>query len=282
MWNIGESIGYRQGKVGDALYNGENRPYGAIINYYLSEVAEPPAAGLDGMVKIEVINKAGETVRHLYEKPKKGLQRMVWDLERDGVRSPARPKPEEARPPRGGAPVLPGDYTVRISYNGQSMQEAVTVHADPYLPVDMAAAKKTDQMITELYEVTEQATQVMDGVRYYQQQIDILHDLMKMTQHDNVEEQADKVEEALTELRHFMLGKNKQGIYRSPYTVTAKLGQAAYQIRSPQLPAGANRETLLKQAAQAVREADTKLDVIRKELIPALEAELQEAGIKFW
>ena len=33
--NIGESIGYRQGKIGDALYNGENTEYGAIVNYYL-------------------------------------------------------------------------------------------------------------------------------------------------------------------------------------------------------------------------------------------------------
>lgn len=282
MWNIGESIGYRQGKIGDALYNGENRPYGAIINYYLSEVAEEAAAGLDGMVKLELIDAGGEVVRHLYEKPKKGLQRIVWELDRDGVRSPARPKPEEARPPRGGAPVLPGEYTVRISYNGQSMEESITVHADPYLPVDPAVAKKTDQMIAELYDITEEATQVMDGVRYYQKQIDILRDIMDLGKHDEVIAQADQVEEALTELRHFIVGENKQGIYRSPYTVTAKLGQAAYQIRSPQLPAGANRELLLEQATQAVREADTRLDVIRKELVPKLEAELEKAGITLW
>lgn len=32
--NIGESIGYRYGKMGDALYEGENRPYGALISFY--------------------------------------------------------------------------------------------------------------------------------------------------------------------------------------------------------------------------------------------------------
>lgn len=280
MWNMGESIGYRAGKVGDALYNGENRSYGAILNYYLGEVADDTTTGLASMVQIELINADGKVVRHLYEKPTKGLHRVVWELDRDGVRSPARPKPDNERPPRGGAPVLPGAYQVRITYNGQTAEQNVMVYADPYLPIDMAAAQKTDLMIAELYEITEQATEVMDEVRYYQKQVDWLQDVMPKGPYKEVAGHVEAVKQALTGLQYDILGEQKQGIYRQPHTVTAKLGQASYQIRSPQLPPGANRQNLLTQAAEAVEEVRLRMEQIKEQQITTLERELEKSGFK--
>ncbi|MDT7688724.1 MAG: hypothetical protein QOE46_1483 [Acidobacteriota bacterium] len=128
----------------------ENPPYGAIIDYYLkSSVAGP--------VTLEILSPAGETVR-LYSSedrtppvdPNKldipaswiptpeplstaaGMHRWVWDF---------RPPPPADRGQRGGGagvfggrgaqPVLPGDYTVKLTVGGKSYTQPLHLRADP-------------------------------------------------------------------------------------------------------------------------------------------------------
>jgi photosystem II stability/assembly factor-like uncharacterized protein len=281
MWNMGESIGYRAGKIGDALYNGENREYGALINVYLGEDTPQPEgrAALDDQVLIEILNEQGEVVRHLYQTPAPGLHRIAWDLERDGVRSPQQPKPSTERPPRGGSLVLPGTYTARVSYQGQIMEHYFEVIADPYMPFDMASAKKTDQLIAEMNEVTTRATAVMDAVREHQEVLGILKKQADADKHQEVHEQIKTVSKELTDLQHSMLGERKQGIYRDPTAVTAKLGQAAYQLRSPQVASGANKAMLVKQARDAVSVAEANLKSIETGSWQVLKKQIDKAGL---
>ena len=63
--NIGESIGYRQGKIGDALYEGTNRKYGALITFYTQE---------GGQFDVLIKNEAGELIRNLKIKGKNRCQ----------------------------------------------------------------------------------------------------------------------------------------------------------------------------------------------------------------
>jgi photosystem II stability/assembly factor-like uncharacterized protein len=127
----------------------ENPPYGAAIDYYLKSNASGP-------VTLEILSPAGETVR-IYSSEDKpapvdpnkldipaswvpapevlssaaGMHRWHWDF---------RPPPPADSNQRGGAavfggrgvaPVLPGEYTVRLKVGGRSYTQPLRLSADP-------------------------------------------------------------------------------------------------------------------------------------------------------
>jgi photosystem II stability/assembly factor-like uncharacterized protein len=121
----------------------ENPPSGAIIEYYLRAASSSP-------VTIEVLNAAGTVIRRYSSEDRPapanpatatvsalwqttpeplstapGLHRWVWDL---------RPTPVAGAGGRGGGgapPVAAGTYTVKLTVNGQSFTQPVTVKPDP-------------------------------------------------------------------------------------------------------------------------------------------------------
>ena len=124
--------------------SGENPPAGVLIDYYL---AGDPA----GPVTLEIADASGTVVRHLSsakgkvtEQPpewpdliqptdtlpaRKGMNRFVWDLRYD---DPVQiPGAFYAGVPPRGPLVLPGAYTLRLSYGGQTQSAPLTISADP-------------------------------------------------------------------------------------------------------------------------------------------------------
>jgi hypothetical protein len=128
----------------------ENPPTGAVIDYYLKAAASGP-------LTIEIVNGAGSTVRkyassdpvppidpntlavkaiwqRVQDPPSAaaGMHRFVWDL---------RPTPPPGgRGGRGGGggggrggqpPVDAGAYSVKLTVNGKTLTQPLTVRADP-------------------------------------------------------------------------------------------------------------------------------------------------------
>ena len=132
----------------------ENRPYGALIDYYIREAAGP--------VTMEILDAAGTTVRRWSSEDRTppvdpdtlnipafwrppvaplpsspGMHRWVWDLRGTPA---ARPQGSGGAPPgagggfggRGAAPlVIPGSYRVRLGAGGRSFEQPLVVRADP-------------------------------------------------------------------------------------------------------------------------------------------------------
>jgi photosystem II stability/assembly factor-like uncharacterized protein len=130
----------------------ENPPGGAIIDYYLKSAPSGP-------VTIEILNSSGTAVRRFsssdpvapvnvstlavnavwqraLEPPSAaaGMHRFVWDLR------PDPPPGGRGRGGRGGGggggrggppPVAPGGFSVKLTVNGQSYMQPLTVKADP-------------------------------------------------------------------------------------------------------------------------------------------------------
>jgi len=130
--NIGESFGYRKGKIGDALFEGENRAYGALINYQLNSVAEENVGSLEDSVLIQ-ISQSGKVVRNLYKSPKVGVNRLNWELDGDAIRYPNQEAPTKIVPPKGGTMVVPGNYQVSVIYQGDTSKQDLEVRTDPRL-----------------------------------------------------------------------------------------------------------------------------------------------------
>ena len=133
-----------------------NPPDGAVIDYYLPQVAK-------SAVVLEILDSQGKLVHHFSsnDKPeiseeqirrqlipsywvqdprslstKPGQHRWVWSLHYPAPVSTFRDYPISAIPHRTpryplGPTVLPGQYTVRLTVNGQSYTAPLTVKMDP-------------------------------------------------------------------------------------------------------------------------------------------------------
>src|SRR3954469_19280361 len=150
-----------------------NPPDGAITYYWLG--SRP-----SGRIAMEVLDSAGVVVRHYSGDPiapvpeaarpphpnfwvkveqplptDAGMHRVNWNLRYDAP--PAfthsfeiNANPGETPASPEGALVPPGTYTVRLTVNGKSHSEKVTVANDPRSPVNLAALKAQDALIRKL------------------------------------------------------------------------------------------------------------------------------------
>jgi photosystem II stability/assembly factor-like uncharacterized protein len=142
---------------------GKNPPDGAIINYRLASDAGTP-------VVLEIVNSSGGVVRafssadsvepietdlnvptYWVRPPQRlasgaGMHRFVWDLHYAPPKVLGHDYPISAiygdtpRFPLGPA-VLPGDYTVRLTVNGRSYSQPLSVKMDPRAPITAAGLK---------------------------------------------------------------------------------------------------------------------------------------------
>jgi photosystem II stability/assembly factor-like uncharacterized protein len=158
---------------------GENPPGGAIVDYFLGAPAS-------GGVTLEVLDAKGKLVRRyssgdrpevteaelaktanvpLYwlRKPKvlsadAGMHRWVWDLRYPAPQTTRHEYPISAIPhdtprlPLGPAAV-PGEYKVRLTVNGRSFTEPLTVKLDPRVEVSAAGLEQQFQLETRLASV---------------------------------------------------------------------------------------------------------------------------------
>ena len=122
---------------GDAVFRGENRDLAANINYYASE--ESPEK-----IQAEIVNSDGVIVRNLEADPKKGFYKLRWRYDMNPVTVAGQINRQSGQSGssfsgRGGgfggsAQVIPGDYTINLSYNGGSSSTRLTVRSDPRSP----------------------------------------------------------------------------------------------------------------------------------------------------
>ena len=142
---------------------GKNPPDGAIINYRLGAATTTP-------VVLEILNGSGAVVRsfssadsvepietdlnvptYWIRPPQRlaagaGTHRFVWDLHYPPPKVLAHEYPISAiygdtpRWPLGPA-VLPGDYSVRLTVNGRSYTQSLTVKMDPRVQITDAGLK---------------------------------------------------------------------------------------------------------------------------------------------
>ncbi|MFC1554092.1 WD40/YVTN/BNR-like repeat-containing protein, partial [candidate division KSB1 bacterium] len=115
------------GGSGGAMYfRGENPPTTAAINYYLGTSAR-------GTVQFEISNVAQNLKRTFSIDANPGINRLMWDLRFDAPGRAGQQQQTSGRGGRGrGGPAAgPGDYLIKMTYNGQIYTSTITVRDDP-------------------------------------------------------------------------------------------------------------------------------------------------------
>ena len=99
---------------GDKAFLGQNPEYGALLTYYLQSAAQE--------AQLEILDEAKNSVVKLPVSGKAGLNRTTWDL-RYGA-------PKSGRRASRGPQVVPGVYTARLTADGVTVEQPVTVKLD--------------------------------------------------------------------------------------------------------------------------------------------------------
>jgi photosystem II stability/assembly factor-like uncharacterized protein len=175
---------------------GKNPPDGAIINYYLKSAASGAVvleildssnkivarfSSSDKPDDIEAIGKEVNIPTYWIRRPQilstePGMQRFVWNLH--------YPPPEGQRPEFPiaaiyadterhplGPWVLPGSYTVKLTVNGRSYTQPLTVKMDPRVKTPQEGLDKQHAIAMQCYEGLKEVRGALEQVRKLRTQL---------------------------------------------------------------------------------------------------------------
>jgi len=148
----------------DAMYQGENKAYGAHISYWYNAKQIPTEAQdsskdqkpSSDSIYMKIYDK-DRLIRTLKRKvpDSSGIYKWTWYLNEAGPDRPSRKIRKRKNEPSGSS-VKPGDYKIVLSNDGVSTQTTITVASDPRLVVSQKAidqkyeTSKTIQQMTQI------------------------------------------------------------------------------------------------------------------------------------
>lgn len=212
--------------TGSMYYTAPNPPFGATFTYYLKEVPETlkqqrlkkekelfkngepiPQPSREVLVKEEneiepylvftIRDEGGEVVRRLYEKPKKGINRLQWRMRYDnlGAQASTRAEFNPANNNSDGMMVLPGKYNVSIDI---VHDEKTSPLAGPesfttkVLENNSLPAVNREEMVAFHQQLAE-LRRVLDGVQRFAGELGVRNENMRQALHYTTDANKDLV-----------------------------------------------------------------------------------------
>lgn len=264
---------------GDALYNAENRPSGAMITYYIKDVASKKdaekadetkdAASEEDKLKEKTKDSiffnfydGDRLIRTLkYKTPKKaGFHRIYWELDEKAPASPSRTIVKNPRE-SGGLSVKPGTYKVVAHYGEQKDSTSVTVKTDPRLNASIASINEVYALGKKLEGFTQTAA---DAVKQLAENKNLANKFQKELQNLDKEKFKEQIEASKNIVKQIdsvvalYLGKEdkRQGITRNPEpSVEQRLSTASYYVSSRQSGITETEKRLVRFAEDELKSA---------------------------
>jgi photosystem II stability/assembly factor-like uncharacterized protein len=276
---------------GDALYNGENRPYGAMISYYINrpeqkkdadkeddkkkkkkrkkkkEAAEDdkktekkPEVKYDS-IKLEIYDGT-RLIRTLKQKAPKedGVHRMFWYLNEKGADRPSRTIRKRRSEP-SGVGVKPGTYQLKMYFGDQTSESSINVEYDPRLNMSTSAInevyntskdmEKDQQLMADVVKQLVESKNIASGFKSKLSKED------KEKYKEEIKASSEIVKE-IDKLIATFLGKvdRRQGITRNPeVTVSQRFYTARQYVGSRYGNITDTERQLIKQYKDALNEA---------------------------
>ncbi len=233
----------------NADYQGENRPFGAVITYAVkegkkdkdkkkqdSDATDKTKETNLGKVQIQILNSAGDTVRTFAHTPETGINRVGWNLDKKRPRFPNEKKDNFKDNEPAGFQVLPDIYKVRLTYEGKTDSTKITVKLDPRLQVSDTDLKARNEAIERVLKVAEKATQAIDQLDEITKTIALVSQQMQDNQADTtwtseVKNQAKIVTDSVKVLKKLILSKeDAKGYEAEDHLLSNKIGTLTYRL----------------------------------------------------
>lgn len=266
----------------DAIFNGENRAFGAAFTYYFqkrgtaettsedeteedsnadTDVSEEKTSPSKDSIYLKIYDET-RLIRTLKRKipDSTGMYKWRWNMDEAGVDRPSRNTRKRENEP-GGTSVKPGTYTVQLEYVDFSSKQQIDVQSDPRLSISKKAIDESYAASKKLEEMTKTTAEAVKQLVEKKEEVESFSKKMK-------KEDAKKYKEHLTEskavvkkidsLLALYLGKEdkRQGITRnSDPTVLQRLRTANRYIGSRPNGMTTTENTLLAQAENELKNA---------------------------
>ncbi|MDC6405348.1 MULTISPECIES: WD40/YVTN/BNR-like repeat-containing protein [Maribacter] len=182
---------YRMYQSGDGddrnvKLEGENHPDGTIINYYLKDLKETDS------VQIDILETNGDIIQSFSNKAiadnlnpsatktlkvKSGGNRLVWNMRYPGF--DAFKGMIFYSSPNIGPKAVPGNYKVRLTYNGQVQERDFTILKDPRLEITQEELQDQFDFLIRVRNQVSRANNAIISIRKVKSDLDYLKEKTK-------------------------------------------------------------------------------------------------------
>jgi hypothetical protein len=272
---------------------GEDPPYGASINYWLSKAPE-------GDVKIRIENPKGETVRTLEGTKNVGVNRIFWDLEGEpSTQIKLRMKPLYAdwvemgkegfrAAAVGRISILqpPGEYSVVLAVGDKEQRKSLRVLKDPHSEGTEEDIRLQTEMLEELRQDLNETAASINRIEWIRKQLQDLRSAVKelgakdsasvVSGAEELEGTLVGIEEKLYALK--LTGKGQDRV-RWPVMLAGRIAYLANAVSVADFrPADQHREVhrVLK---ERLRTYQQELDSLLENELPAFNRTLRESDL---
>ena len=280
---------------------GQNPPDGAVIDYSLAHDASGP-------VVIEISDSKGNLVRRYssadqpeppetmlaipkyWVRPPQsvatsaGMHRFLWDLHyapTPGIppQYPIAAVPHNTAPAPTSPWVLPGPYTVKLTVNGKSYTQPLTVKLDPRVKTPPAGIEQQFTMSKKLYDAAQQLTPALEKARQWREQLN--HE-MQGAAGDAIrtfDQKLDAVAGGARGGRRFFFGAGEQRGPEPLSMVQASLLGMMGQLQEADVAPTQALVAAANQALTTVGPAMQRWQQFENTEVPALNQQLKAAGL---
>ncbi|MFC2090584.1 hypothetical protein ACFLT1_07370 [Bacteroidota bacterium] len=270
---------------GDGLFEGENRRRGAPISFYVKDGVNPEEVGgrsPKDTVLIKILDEKGEVVRLMQDVPVKGINKTYWFYDKNGIsldfggmgrrgRGGGRPG-ASSKYRGGGGTIIPGTYTVRMLYKGDSTETTLTVKPDPRMEFDLQADIKRLEVLEEIKEELKTFNEKVKKINNCNTTLSTVKTLAQNAKSDTVLNAVKAIQKTISSLNKELNGEqNVKGIYEDESLFIYNVSPLIYLFyySTPLTP---NLMVTINEARKLLDEMDAKLETFLKEDWAAFEA----------
>jgi len=273
---------------GDALYNGENRNFGAHLAYYVKidqmkkdtstgsatkkedkKDEEEDTSASSATEKEENVVKWDSLTMNIYDGERlirtlkrkapdsTGIYKWRWFMNEKGGDRPSRRIRKRTTEP-GGVGVKPGTYKVVLHFGDKTSEEMIKVASDPRLKISIANINQVYDASKQLQDMRQIAADAVKQLIESKQIAEGYQKDLKKLDKDKYKEEiksSKEIVKKIGEIVDIYLGKEdkRQGITRNPeVTVMQRLGTAGWYTGSRQNGLTSTEKTLIKNAKDAL------------------------------
>jgi len=283
MASIQQPTGSRFG--GDALFNGENKGFGAQIKYFFN----PDFSEIKDLKKDTLLLKVYDKerlIRTLKIKfpDKKGFHKIRWNMDEKGPKYPNR-KIRKNNSEGSGTQVKPGEYKLIMEVGDINDETSIIVKSDPRLSISKKAIEnsyKTSKTLEKYIKIIDKASnQLAKSILIAKDFENILiknDSLLFKTQIESSKEVIKKI----NVIQDLFFGKvdKRQGIIRSPKeTVLSRIRKAYYYSSSRPNGTTKTEEILITQAENELKSALDKVNMFFNEEWKKYQLKMEKISI---
>ncbi len=304
--------------TGSGEFRAENKPYGSMITFMASgddlphpdealerqrkaklrssgDAGEKDGKSKEPKVEMTVRDAGGNVIRTRKFPVHQGINRIVWDLRRDGVRPMPGPEAEELEDGLPAGPEVPaGDYEVTLRLAADNGEEVTSgtrleVLADPRSTFDSRAFSANYTALLELMDLQEQAVSAVERIVHAQSGVTTALQWIDQQQPpgaepdqamESLKESAKVIRESLTELeKRFRVPPETRGIVYDDDKVANRIGTAMYYVGSTRDAPTPTALVYVEQAHRSLEAATAAVDRFMAEDLEAFRRALADAGI---